>query len=121
MTRRSKPYIVQSHLGDHEMPAREWQRYASLGYLRIIRDRIARPARNVLIWFEGTKLRLLHAFYIYTSWLAIERTAPAREIERDEFDQLHCGLRIQRYSVITQVILSGIPANSNPYSVPTEV
>ena len=120
MAKRAKPYIIQSHLGDHEMPAREWHEYARMGYLKVIRDRIARPARNVVVWFEGTKLRLLHAFYIYTSWLAIDRIAPKREIEPDEFDKIHCGLRIQRYSLITQVTLSGIPANSQPCALPTQ-
>jgi hypothetical protein len=74
MARRSKPYLIHCHLGEIEMPARDWQRYVSAGYLRVIRDRIARPGRNIIAWLEAGKLHLLHAYWIYTSWIAISRT-----------------------------------------------
>lgn len=91
MTRRSKPYIVQSHLGDHEMPAREWHLNVGLGLLRQIGRRIARPAKYVQltfekghlqlvslfhVWFSAVMLNSNHEFFIYTSWLAIDRMAP---------------------------------------------
>lgn len=84
MPRRSKPYIVESSLGSHEMPARDWQRYVSLGYLRVISNRIARPGRNIVAWLQNGKLKLLHAYWIYTSWIAIERASTA--IEGEEYE-----------------------------------
>ena len=110
--KRARPYIVEHPAGTHEMPAHEWKRYLGLGLLRQVRERVARPAKNVIAWLEEGRLRLLHAYWIYTSWIAVDRAAPVRQIDQEEFEQLHCGLKILRYSVITQVKLSGIPSNS---------
>lgn len=83
--RRSTPYIVNCQFGQHRLPARTWQEYVRVGLLRAVNNRIARPARNVVAWLDGGELKLLHAYFIYTSWLSLNRISPVIEGQDYEF------------------------------------
>lgn len=78
-TRRSPQYLVEIHTGQHRLNAATWHRYVSAGLLRQIDRRIARPARNVVAWLENGELRLTHTYFVYTSWLTLNRISPVIE------------------------------------------
>lgn len=102
MAKRARPYIVEASTGQHEMPAGEWLASVRAGLLCVIRDRIAKPARNVIAWLENGKLRLVHAYWIYTSWIAIERWAPARQSDYAEKLREQYGTRAYWQSVVAR-------------------
>lgn len=84
-TRRSRPYLVSLPSGQHRLSAGTWQEYVRRGLLRAVDRRTARPARNVIAWIDGGELKLLHTFFIYTSWLSLNRISPVIEGQEYEF------------------------------------
>lgn len=78
-TRRSPQYLVELSTGRHRLNAATWHRYVAAGLLRQIDRRLARPTRNVVAWIDGGELQLTHAYFIYTSWLSVNRVSPVIE------------------------------------------
>lgn len=84
-TRRSTPYTVQCQFGIHRLSARTWQEAVRLGWLRVVGAKVARPARNVCAWLQDGELMLLPTYFIYTSWLTVNRISPVIEGQEYEY------------------------------------
>lgn len=98
--KRRKPYrILWGGEESYTVNAGEFARALASGWVVRVADRVAKIADGVRARLEDGALRLesgaAKLYFIYTSWIAIERHGPHRgEYYEKAIEREHCGPRV---------------------------